>query len=74
MHPICPPKILHRHCFQSLTAVIPRRNEKQRLCKFRGGGGQKRGLVGGRQGGGGGGGGGGLTVYSQIFDRKQFAA
>ena len=29
-------KILHKHCFQFLlgTAVIPRRNEKQRLYKF----------------------------------------
>ena len=36
--PYLPPKVLHKYCFQSLgTAVIPRRNEKQRLCKILGG-------------------------------------
>ena len=34
--PYLPPKISHKHCFSiSLgTAVIPRKNEKQRLCKI----------------------------------------
>ena len=40
--PYLSPKILHKHCPISLgTAVIPKRNKKQRLCKifFLGGGG-----------------------------------
>ena len=43
MHLICPPKILHKHAFFSVslgTAVIPRRNEKQRVMQNRGGGGK----------------------------------
>ena len=49
MHLICPPKILHKHAFFSVslgTAVIPRRNEKQRVMQNRGGGGQIRCIVG----------------------------
>ena len=38
--PYLSPKILHKHCPISLgTAVIPKRNKKQRLCKIFGGGG-----------------------------------
>ena len=49
MHLICPPKILHKHAFFSVslgTAVIPRRNKKQRVMQNRGGGGQIRCIVG----------------------------
>ena len=40
MHLICPPKILHKHALFSIslgTAVIPRRNEKQRVMQNLGG-------------------------------------
>ena len=39
-HLVCPPpptpvKVLHKHCFQFLSAVlVPRRNENQKLCKI----------------------------------------
>ena len=49
MHLICSPKILHKHAFFSVslgTAVIPRRNKKQRVMQNRGGGGQIRCIVG----------------------------
>ena len=45
MHLICPPKILHKHAFFSVslgTAVIPRRNKKQRVMQNRGGGGANK--------------------------------
>ena len=39
MHLICPPKFCISIVFRSVgTAVIPRRNEKHRLCKIWGGG------------------------------------
>ena len=40
MHLICPPKILDKHALFTVslgTAVIPRRNEKQRVMQNRGG-------------------------------------
>ena len=50
MHLICPPKILDKHALFTVslgTAVIPRRNEKQRVMQNRGG--QIRCIVGGVQ-------------------------
>ena len=41
MYLICPPKILDKHALFTVslgTAVIPRRNEKQRVMQNRGGG------------------------------------
>ena len=49
MHLICPPKILHKHALFSIslgTAVIPRRNEKQRVMQNLGGRGQIRCIMG----------------------------
>ena len=44
--PYLSPKLLHKHCPISLgTAVIPKRNKKERLCKiffFFGGGGANK--------------------------------
>ena len=62
MHPICPQNFAYALFSISLkTAVIPRRNEKQGLCKFRGG--QIRCIMGDVQVAYWTGGGGGVTVY-----------